>query len=415
MIRTMLGDITKVTTVDAIVNAGDADREGEIIIRLCVRYALKTPKAQKRLWLPDQTKETILEALGVMEDDSKYDNLANEGLARTYIDWLYGVNLTRYATLKMGTLMRVGRVIVPIVKAIYDRDLAIRNFQKDIYYALVSKTVIDGVELELTSKHKFEKNDFDRARRSCDVLNANPGIVTEVKSKKDSVSPGKLYSLSKLQNVLGKKYKMSMDESLKVVQDLYEKGYLTYPRTNSEYLATAEKGKIKEVIKLVSEMGYPVEFKDKKTIFDDSKIESHSALTPTRKIPNKDVLTENERVVYTTVLRRFVAVFCSEECKALKTEITIDASGKEQYTVKGMIMEEPGWTKYDEYTKKDKMLPPLKKGDEVKLNFVPTEKETSPPKHYTIETLNNYLKNPFREDKANAENADDADEYKAMF
>ena len=401
--------------VDAIVNAGDADREGEIIIRLCVRYALKSPKAQKRLWLPDQTKETILEALSVMEDDSKYDNLANEGLARTYIDWLYGVNLTRYATLKMGTLMRVGRVIVPIVKAIYDRDLAIRNFQKDIYYALVSKTIIDGVELELTSKHKFEKNDFDRAKRSCDVLNANPGIVTEVKSKKDSVSPGKLYSLSKLQNVLGKKYKMSMDESLKVVQDLYEKGYLTYPRTNSEYLATAEKGKIKEVIKLVAEMGYPVEFKDKKTIFDDSKIESHSALTPTRKIPNKDALTENERVVYTTVLRRFVAVFCSEECKALKTEITIDASGKEQYTVKGMIMQEPGWTKYDEYTKKDKMLPPLKKGDEVKLNFVPTEKETSPPKHYTIETLNNYLKNPFREDKANAENTDDADEYKAMF
>lgn len=401
--------------VDAIVNAGDADREGEIIIRLCVRYALKSPKAQKRLWLPDQTKETILEALSVMEDDSKYDNLANEGLARTYMDWLYGVNLTRYATLKMGSLMRVGRVIVPIVKAIYDRDLAIRNFKKDIYYGLVSKTEIDGVELELTSKHKFDKNDFDRARRSCEVLNANPGIVTEVKSKKDSVSPGKLYSLSKLQNVLGKKYKMSMDESLKVIQDLYEKGYLTYPRTNSEYLATAEKGKVKEVIKLVSDMGYPVEFKDKKTIFDDSKIESHSALTPTRKIPSKDALTESERVVYTTVLRRFVAVFCSEECRALKTEITIDASGKEQYTVKGMIMEEAGWTKYDEYTKKDKMLPPLKKGDEVKLNFVPVEKETSPPKHHTIETLNNYLKNPFREDKANAENEDDAQEYKAIF
>jgi len=401
--------------VDAIVNAGDADREGEIIIRLCVRYALKSPKAQKRLWLPDQTKETILEALSVMEDDSKYDNLANEGLARTYMDWLYGVNLTRYATLKMGSLMRVGRVIVPIVKAIYDRDLAIRNFKKDIYYGLVSKTEIDGVELELTSKHKFDKNDFDRARRSCEVLNANPGIVTEVKSKKDSVSPGKLYSLSKLQNVLGKKYKMSMDESLKVIQDLYEKGYLTYPRTNSEYLATAEKGKVKEVIKLVADMGYPVEFKDKKTIFDDSKIESHSALTPTRKIPSKDALTESERVVYTTVLRRFVAVFCSEECKALKTEITIDASGKEQYTVKGMIMEEAGWTKYDEYTKKDKMLPPLKKGDEVKLNFVPVEKETSPPKHHTIETLNNYLKNPFREDKANAENEDDAQEYKAIF
>ncbi len=401
--------------VDTVINAGDADREGEIIIRLCVKNALKSKKELKRLWLPDQTSETIREGLADMKDESEYDNLASEGFARTYIDWLYGVNLTRYATLKTGTLMRVGRVIIPIVKAIYDRDLSIRNFKKDIYYALVSKTDIDGIELELTSKHKFDKNDLNRAQRSCAVLNANPGIVTEVKSKKDTVSPGKLYSLSKLQSVLGKKHKMSMDESLKIVQELYEKGYVTYPRTNSEYLATAEQGKIREVLKLVANMGYPVEFKNKKTIFDDSKIESHSALTPTRKIPSKDAMSEKERLVYSTILRRFVAVFCSEECKALKTEITIDASGKEQYTVKGMIMSEPGWTKYDDYTRKDKILPPLKKGDEVKLNFVPTEKETSPPKHYTIETLNNYLKNPFREEKANVENEDDAQEYKAMF
>ena len=350
-----------------------------------------------------------------MKDETEYDNLADEGFARTYIDWLYGVNLTRYATLKTGTLMRVGRVIVPIVKAIYDRDMAIKNFVKDIYYALVSKTDIDGVELELTSKHKFDKNDLDRAQRSCNVLNANPGIVTEVKKKKDTLSPGKLYSLSKLQNVLGKKYKMSMDESLKIVQELYEKGYVTYPRTNSEYLATAEQGKIKEIIGLVAKMGYPVEFKNKKTIFDDSKIESHSALTPTRKIPGKEALNEKETIVYKTILRRFVAVFCSEECVTHKTEITIDASGKEQYTVKGMVISEPGWTKYDDYSKKDKILPPLNKGDEVKLNFVPTEKETSPPKHYTIETLNNYLKNPFREEKANIETEDDAEEYKAMF
>ena len=401
--------------VDVIINAGDADREGEIIIRLCVTNALKTDKSLKRLWLPDQTKETILEGLSEMKDSSNYDNLADEGFARTYIDWLYGVNLTRYATLKTGTLMRVGRVIIPIVKAIYDRDMSIRNFKSDIYYALVSKTVVNGIELELTSKHKFDKNDLDRAQRSCNVLNANPGVVTEVKSKKDTLSAGKLYSLSKLQNVLGKKHKMSMDESLKIIQDLYEKGYVTYPRTNSEYLATNEQGKIKEIISLVSKMGYPVEFKNKKTIFDDTKIESHSALTPTRKIPSKDALNEKETLVYKTILRRFVAVFCSEECRTQKTEITIDASGKEQYTVKGMVITEPGWTKYDDYTKKDKILPDLKKGDEVNLNFVPTEKETSPPKHYTIETLNNYLKNPFREDKANIENEDDESEYKAIF
>ncbi len=401
--------------VDCIINAGDSDREGEIIIRLCIKNALSESKPLKRLWLPDQTPETIREALETMEDESEYDNLADEGFARTYVDWLYGVNLTRYATLKTGHLMRIGRVIVPIVKAVYDRDMSIRNFKSEPYYALVSRTEHNGGEIELTSKYKFNKNELAKANRVCDIFNAQPAVVTSVKSKKDTVVPGKLYSLSKLQNVLGKKYKMSMDDSLKTVQNLYEKGYVTYPRTNSEYLATAEQGKVKEIIKLVSDLGYPVEFKFKKTIFDDSKIESHSALTPTRKIPQTSALTENERLVYSAIMRRFVAVFCSEECRVHKTEIVIDVAGKEEFNVKGTVMSEPGWTKYDDYTKKDKILPDLKKGDKVEVHFEPVEKHTSPPKHYTIETLNNYLKNPFREDKANIETEDDEQEYKAMF
>lgn len=401
--------------VDCIINAGDSDREGEIIIRLCIENALSENKTLKRLWLPDQTPETISEALENMKDESEYDNLADEGFARTYVDWLYGVNLTRYATLKTGNLMRIGRVIVPIVKAVYDRDMAIRNFKSEPYYALVAKIGENGSEIELTSKYKFKKNELAKAKRVCDIFNAQPAEVVDVKSKKDTLSPGKLYSLSKLQNVLGKKYKMSMDDSLKTVQDLYEKGYVTYPRTNSEYLATAEQEKVKEIIKLVSSLGYPVEFKFKKTIFDDSKIESHSALTPTRKIPKVSALTENEKIVYSAIMRRFAAVFCSEECIIHKTEITLDVAGKETFSVKGTVMNEPGWTKYDDYTKKDKILPNVKKGDKIDVCFEPAEKHTSPPKHYTIETLNNYLKNPFREDKANIENEDDEQEYKAMF
>ena len=170
---------------------------------------------------------------------------------------------------------------------------------------------------------------------------------------------------------------MSMDESLKIVQELYEKGYVTYPRTNSEYLATAEQGKIKEIIGLVCAKGYPVEFKNKKTIFDDSKIESHSALTPTRKFPDKNSLNEKESLVYSAILRRFVAVFCREECKVSKTEITIDASGKESYTVKGTVILEPGWTKYDDNSQKDKILPKLSKGDKVNTDFKPTEKQVA--------------------------------------
>ena len=420
----IISDLANRDDVEAIVNAGDADREGEVIIRLCIENALKKEKKILRLWLPDQTSETILAGLKEMKAGSEYDNLANEGFARTYIDWLYGVNLTRYATLKTGTLLRVGRVIIPIVKAIYDRDMAIRNFVPSIYYGIWSNELTNGEEIELNSKEKFDKKDQKKAIDLCEKYNSSKATVIDKKIKKDIMNPGKLYSLSKLQNYLGKKYKMSMDKSLDIVQKLYEAGYLTYPRTNSEYLAVAEKDKMKTIINNISKIGYPVKFKDKKTIFDDSKIESHSALTPTYKIPDKTKLTEEEFLVYQTVFKRFVAVFCAEDCEIEKTEIKIKVGDYEEFNLKGTIIVKPGWTKYDDSSTKDKILPNLNIGDEVSINFKPKEKETTPPKHYTIETLNNYLKNPFKEDKKeieekvsdlSEEELDDTEDYKAIF
>ena len=417
----IISDLCNRPDVDTIVNAGDADREGEIIVRLCVNNALKTQKIQKRLWLPDQTPETVAKALLEMRDESEYDNLAGEGLARTYIDWLYGVNLTRYATIQTGKLLRVGRVIAPIVRAIYDRDMEIRNFKPEKYYVISSAEETHGEKIELTSKLKFNADEIEKAESAAAEYNSLGAVVTDVQSKKDNIFPGKLYSLTTLQNVLGEKYKMSMTDSLKIIQKLYEEGYLTYPRTNSEYLATAEKDKMKSIISNVSKLGYPVRFKDSKHIFDDSKIEAHSALTPTYKIPPKEKLTPDEAKVYSTVFRRFVAVFCAEECVAQKSEIKIKVGDKEEFSLKGTVILEPGWTKYDDYTKKDKILPSLTVGESVNINFAPAEKQTTPPRHYTITTLNNYLKNPFKDDKARAKEleesgeVDDADDYKAIF
>lgn len=408
--------------VDNIINAGDADREGEVIVRLIIQHALKdNSKLKTRLWLPDQTPETIQEALKDLKEDKEYDNLANEGFARTYIDWLYGVNLTRYATLKTGTLLRVGRVIVPIVKAIYDRDMSIRNFVPEIYYGITSNEITNGEEVELNSKEKFDKNEQQKALELCKKYNEVDAIVTDKKTKKDTMSPPKLFSLTKLQNYVGKKYKMSMEKSLAITQGLYEKGFLTYPRTNSEYLAVAEKDKVKKILKNISDLGYPVKFVDKKTIFDDSKIESHSALTPTYKIPDPKNLTEEERIIYQTVFKRFVAVFCANDCVVQKTEIKIKVGEYEEFLLKGLMILEPGWTKFEEPNSKDKILPNLEIGDKVNHDFKPKEKETTPPKHYTIETLNNYLKNPFKDDKKrleeeqSGEEGDDTEDYKAIF
>ena len=399
--------------VKTIVNAGDADREGEIIVRLCIEKA-NVKKDVLRLWLPDQTEQTVAKALTEMKSETEYDNLANEGFARTYIDWLYGVNLTRYATLKTGVLLRVGRVIIPIVKAIYDRDMAIKNFVPDTYYTIKSACETRGHVLELISKVRFAKNEREKAEELCRQYNACRAFVKEVKSKKEIIKPGKLYSLSKLQNFLGKKYKMPMEKSLQIVQKLYESGYLTYPRTNSEYLATAEKDKIRQILSVVAKLGYTVAFKENKTIFDDAKIEAHSAITPTYKIPQKESLSQEEHQVYSAVMRRFAAVFCAEDCIARKTEMTVTVGDLEEFTLKGTVILQSGWTKYEDSSQKDKLLPELKKGDEVAIAFAPHERETSPPKHYTIETLNNYLKNPFREEKNNADENDEED-YRAIF
>ena len=405
--------------VDTIINAGDADREGEIIVRECIQNSVSAGKSVKRLWLPDQTVETIRKALSEMKDDSEYDDLANEGFARTYIDWLYGINLTRYATLKTGVLLRVGRVIVPIVKAIYDRDMAIKRFVPEKYFTISSAEITNGETVELVSKNRFDKNAIEQANEMCRKYNEAGAFVSKKTSKKDTLKPGKLYSLSKLQNVLGKRYKMSMDDSLAILQKLYENGYVTYPRTNSEYLATAEKSKIRTIVSNIAKLGYPVVFKDNKNIFDDSKIEAHSALTPTYKIPKKSDLSEREFLVYSVIFRRFAAVFCSKDCIVDRTEITVTVPGYEDFVLKGMVMREKGWTEYDDYSGKDKVLPRLEKGDKVSVDFKPAEKETAPPRHYTIETLNNYLKNPFKDDKererdGEEENSDEED-YRAIF
>ena len=258
--------------VDTVINAGDADREGEIIVRICIMNAFGNNtgtgkldaggRQLKRLWLPDQTPETVRSALADLKDEADYENLASEGFARTYIDWLYGVNLTRFATIKTGRLLRVGRVIVPIVKAIYDRDMAIRYFKPEKYFGIVSQEETSGYVVPLTSKLKIPGDEKAKAEAVCVRYNAEKAVVTAKKTKKDTLKPGKLYSLSKLQNVLGKKYKMPMEKSLEIVQKLYEQGYLTYPRTNSEYLASAEKDKVKKVLGVVARLGYDVAFRD---------------------------------------------------------------------------------------------------------------------------------------------------------
>lgn len=400
--------------VSCIINAGDSDREGEIIIRLILKYALKKKIPIKRLWMPDQTPETIREEIMIMRDDADYDNLANEGLARTYIDWIYGINLTRIATIKAHALLRVGRVITPIVKAIYDRELEIENFVPKKYYVLSSKEKTNDEYVEIISKKELK--DLSSSKILAEKYNNSQAIVTDITKENKIIGPGKLFSLSKLQGELGKKYKMSLDKSLQIVQSLYEKGFVSYPRTPSQYLAEKEKDKFKSIINNFQKYNINIKFKDSKSIFDDSKIESHSALTPTYKIPSKKDLSNEESLVYEMIAHRFFAVFASENYKIERTTITIKLGEYETFKLTGDVIIDKGWTVFETHDKKDKNLPKLNIGDIININFKPLEKQTNPPKKYTVETLNNFLKNPF---KSNLSEMDEEtlenEELKAMF
>ena len=229
---------------DTIVNCGDADREGQIIIdEILIKYGFLGNKNKKikRMWLPTQTDEDIQKAYKNLSDNDDYSNIRNEGFARANIDWLYGINLTRLMSLKAGITFRTGRLIVPIVKYIYDREMTIKNFVSKPYFV-----VKNNENVALTTKEKWETK--TEAEKQMEELNKiGKAKVVDIKEKDVKQNPKKLFSLNKLQEKMGE-FGFNPDETLKIAQRLYEKQYTTYPRVNTEYAGEEEKEKFKEII-----------------------------------------------------------------------------------------------------------------------------------------------------------------------
>lgn len=406
----VLKNLIKREDVTHIVNCGDADREGEVIINNIIYkalYELKLQKEVERLWLKSINQEEIQNSLNRLKPIVETKNLYSEGLARTYLDWLYGINLTRYVSIKAGDLLPVGRVLTPIVKKVYDRKKEIENFVPENYVELEVLIKKDDQELKATVKNSKFKAPIDREKikELVKTLNLADSIVTDKQIKSVEKKPKKLFSLTTLQNHMVKNHKMTLEDTLKHVQSLYEKGYVTYPRTNTEYLHTSEIEDVKKLVQIYSD-SYDIAFKNTKALFDDSKVESHSALLPTVKRTDGRNFNEFERQVYSVIFSRFLANFCKEKTIVEETKIQIKALDY-MTELKGNSIKQLGFYKYEKPDSKEKLLPYFELNEIVDAEYIDADKETSPPKLLTLVEMNNYLKNPFKEERRAASEDDE--------
>ena len=398
--------------VNGIIHYGDAGREGEIIIRQIVRNANSSNKPMIRLWVNAMVQSEFDAAFNNMLDDKEYDAYANEGDARLKMDWLYGINLTIYLSIKAGAPkgkpFHAGRVVCGMLNEIYKRELEIENFVPEKYLAICSKEETMGSEISMRLKEKYSMDDYEGAVAVCAILNEVGAVVSDIKTDRKKVGAGKLFSTTTLQNRMSTKYKIEISETEHLMQSLYEKGYITYPRTGTEYLPEGEKEMAQKLITLFREQGYELVLKNSKMIFDSSKVADHGALCPTTKMPSND-LTAEEQLVYDTIKNRFLAVFCQEDCLVDKSVMTITCADQ-VFTVSGSILVQKGYLKYEENTKKDTILPSLKVGDRVNVNFCPVEEETKPPSRYSEATFNDFLENPFAKEAVES----DDEKYASM-
>ncbi|MDD6802808.1 MAG: DNA topoisomerase 3 [Prevotellaceae bacterium] len=380
---------------DSIVNCGDAGQEGELIQRWVMQKAqAKCPV--KRLWISSMTDEAIAEGFQNLKDQADYQPLYLAGLSRAIGDWILGMNATRLYTLKYGQnrqVLSIGRVQTPTLALIVNRQKEIENFKPEAYYVL-STTYRDTVFT--ATKGKFATK--EEGQQYLEEITGKPFTITDVQKKNGTEQPPHLYDLTSLQVDCNKKFSMSAEMTLNVIQGLYEKKLTTYPRVDTQFLsddiypkcATTLKG-LRGYEALVAPLaGKPL--KKSKRVFDSSKVTDHHAIIPTG-VPAV-TLTDIEKHVYDLIARRFIAAFYPD-CKFATTTV-LGKVEKVEFKVTGKTILDEGWrTVYGKEKQEvegndnteERTLPVFVKGESG--DHIPSlaEKWTTPPKFYTEATL----------------------------
>lgn len=391
--------LIKKPDVDTVISACDFDREGQIIGDTII-YKLKTNKQVYRLLLNEWTPSEVLKGLEQLKPNSAMKPLQDAGISRQWADWLIGINLTSVATLQyqkgQGKALNIGRVLLPTLKIIYDRDKEIEMFVEEEFFKLVAtfKTK-DDVEYEgiytQQKQDKFKLKQYvEEIQNELAKTNAASVIDKTVERKREF--PPYLFNLSNLQGYITSKYKgWNSSKVLKVAQSLYEKKFITYPRTASVVLEESLVGKAKKVLDVMKN-GLPyesdIQFKKLKRVFDNSKVDSHSAIIPTYLVPKS--LTRDEEIVHNAIKNRFVMQFMPiaeyDETKLVTKSNNQAIDG--HFISKGRVQIVEGWKQVEKIVSKETILPSVSIGDSVHLtNHTIATHKTKPPKPHTEKTL----------------------------
>jgi len=392
--------LMKRNDVAEIISACDYDREGQLIAdSIIYRGGVKPKAAVYRLLLNEWTQKEVLQGLESLKPNDRMKPLRDAGVSRQWADWVIGINLTSVATLKYqqgkSKALNIGRVLLPTLKIIYDRDQEIENFKPEDYFKLTATfQTADKQEYEGTytenKEDKFKKKELLEPIN--EAIQHKQAIITDKQVEKKKEFPPFLFNLSNLQGFITNKFKgWTSDKVLKVAQSLYEKKLITYPRTASTALEESLVGKTAHVLKVHSEeLPYKDEIKFMKTkrVFNNAKVESHSAIIPTYIKPKR--LSADEGIVYTAIKNRFIMQFMPiaeyEETKLTTKILDVDLSGV--FHSKGKVQLVEGWKKVEKIQSKDTLLPSVDKQEHVQVSDSEvTSHVTKPPKHHTERTL----------------------------
>lgn len=404
----LLCRLMKDKRVDSVVCATDAGREGELIFRLVYEYA-GCNKPMERLWISSMEDAAIREGFDRLRPGSDYDKLYDAAVCRAGADWLIGINATRLFSVLYGVTLNVGRVMSPTLALLVQRESDIESFISKPFY--VPEIICGG--FTASGEKMTERSEAEKIRMDCDH---NSAFVRSVEKQVKTIQPPRLYDLTTLQRECNRIYGYTAQQTLDYVQSLYEKKLATYPRTDSQYLTKDMQATAASLILWLRNnmpfgkgcAGEP----DIDRVTDDSKVTDHHAIIPTVEIARTDLseLPSGERDVLTLLAVRLLCATTQANRFEAVTAI-LDCQGH-TFTAKGKTILQSGWKEVERIHRmsirqseterrenEDAALPVLKEGQTFEtVSASLREGKTSPPKHYTEDTLLSAMENAGAED-----------------